>query len=135
MKKILVLFVTIGLIVGCKKKDEVICFADNGGEKKLTLKLLKDGAPYVSIAAAQAKAFVAFEQFDVSGFNDSSFDLVKVADNNDDFIRFNNLTCGIFYCKARVVDPVSGKTYYGSRVITINAESPSAEAAIDMVLP
>lgn len=135
MKKLLLLAVTIGLLAGCEKKDEVICFADTGGDRKLTIKLLKEGAQYISTSAAKAKAYVAFEQFDVAGFNDSSFDLVKVADDNDDFIRFNNLTCGIYYCKVRVIDPVTGKSYSGSRIITIDSDSPSAEASIDMTLP
>jgi hypothetical protein len=133
MKKIIVLFATIGIISSCKKKEEVNCFADNGGDKSLTIKLLKEGIPYTSTATAQAKAYVAFEQFDVPGYSDSSFDLVKVANDNNDFIRFYNLTCGIYYCKVRVIDPVSG-TYSGSRIITIDAEAASAEASIDMTL-
>ncbi len=135
MKKILVLFATICLFTGCEKKDEVICFADTGGDRILTIKLLKEGAQYFSTSTAKAKAYVAFEQFDVDGFNDSSFDLVKVADDNEDFIRFNNLTCGIYYCKLRVIDPITGKSYSGSRIITIDGDSPSAEASIDMTLP
>lgn len=124
----------MGLLGGCKKKEEVVCFADNGGDKKLTIKLLKEGAPYYSTSAAQAKAWVAFEQFDVSGFNDSSFDLVKIAEDNNDFIRFNNLTCGIYFCKLRVIDPITGDSYSGSHIITIDADSPSAETTINMLL-
>lgn len=134
MKKLLLLAATIGFFGACKKKNEVVCIADNGGDRILTLKLLKEGNPYFSTAMAKAKAYVAFEQFDVSGFNDSSFDLVKVADENDDFIRFNNLTCGIYFCKARVIDPITGISYSGSRIITIDADLPAADAVIDMTL-
>lgn len=134
MKKLVLFLATIILLSGCEKKKEVICIADNGGDRSITIKLLKEGSPYISTSAAKAKAFVAFEQYDVPGFSDSSFDLVKTADNNDDFIRLDNLTCGIYYCKVRVIDPVTGKTYAGSRIITIDADTPSAEAAIDMTL-
>lgn len=134
MKKLIILAFIAVLFAGCKKKEEVICIADNGGDKTLTIKLLKEGVPYISTAAAKAKAYVAFEQYDVAGFSDSSFDLVKFADDNDDFVRIKNITCGIYYCKVRVIDPVTGKTYSGSRIITIEADASSSEASIDMVL-
>lgn len=134
MKNLVMLLILMGMFSGCKKKEEVICIADNGGDKSITIKLLKEGIPYISTPAAKAKAFLAFEQFEVSGFSDSSFDIVKFADDNKDFIRFSNVTCGIFYCKLRVIDPVTGFTYSGSRIITLDADSPSVEASIDMIL-
>ncbi len=134
MKKKLIVLLAVAFVAGCKKKEEVICIADTGGNHTLTIKLLKDGVTYISSANAKAKAYVAFEQFEVAGFSDSSYDLVKVADDNEDFIRFNNLTCGIYYCKLRVIDPVTGKTYSGTRIVTINSDTPSAESSIDMVI-
>jgi hypothetical protein len=134
MKNFLPAFLALILISSCKKKEEVICFANTGGNHTLTLKTFKEGIPYFSTSSSPVKAFLAFEQYEVSGFSDSSFDLVKFAGDNDDFVRFNNLKCGIYFCKLRVIDSATGKTYAGSRIVTLNAETLSAEAAIDMTL-
>jgi hypothetical protein len=134
MRIIFLMALLIMMTSGCSKKEEVSCIAGTGGTHSLLIRFLKEGAPYVSQSSGRVMVYIAFEETDVPGFDSSSFDLIRQADDNADFIRIANLTCGIYYCKLKMTEQATGKSFAGSQVISIKSDHSEKEVTINMAL-